>query len=325
MKIRAREGYLGAVMIDRGPVIYSLQIGAEKKVIKAGENGFDRIELTAQTPWNYALAVDPAQPDASISVQTRTMPDNPFVAATTPVQLQTKGRRVPEWTFGRNGIMAADPPVSPVESNESEDSITLVPFGAQFLRITWFPRLGTPATPATSFSDNFSQPTYYKNWALYGAGWYRDDDNSLACRSQKPAKIVALGAVFTDLVYEAEVFPPAHGDAGLMFRASRFDVGGNDFNGYYVGLNAENNSVLLGKSNGQWSDLKKASFQLTADQSYSVRVEASGPKISVYVSDMSMPILEAEDGEFSSGAIGLRLWTPKYVPARFKNISARPA
>jgi Beta-L-arabinofuranosidase, GH127 len=322
MKIRAREGYLGAIMIDRGPIIYSLQIGAEKKVIREGQNGFDRFELTPRTPWNYALAVDPANPDASISVQSGTMPDNPFVAATTPVQLLTKGRRLSEWTFGRNGMMAAEPPVSPVESNESDESLTLIPFGTQFLRMTWFPYLGTPLTPAASFSDDFSKPTYYKNWGLYGGGWYLDE-GALVCRSQNPAKIVALGATFTDLRYEVEVFPPAKGDAGLIFRGSRFDFGGNDFNGYYVGLSAEKNSVMLGKSDGDYREIKKVSFDLTPDQSYHVRVEASGQKISVYVSDMAVPLLEAEDDKYASGAIGLRLWSPKYVQARFKNVSAQ--
>jgi len=326
MKIRTRENYLGAVMVERGPLIYSLQIGAEKSISKKGQNGFDEIELSPTTPWNYALAVDPAHPDASISVQTSAMPDNPFVAATTPVRLQAKGRRVPEWTFARNGIMADEPPVSPIVSSEPDETLKLVPFGAQFLRMTWFPCLGTPVAPATSFSDDFSKPTWYRNWAVYGAGWYRDTDNSLVCRPQKPAKIVALGAAFTDLVYDAEIIPSDKGDAGLIFRASRFGFGGDDYNGYYACINAEKGIVAIGKCNGKWTKLKITALPLTPNQSYSVRIKASGPKISFYVADMSKPALEVEDSEHVSGAIGLRHYVVGwYETARFKNISARSA
>jgi len=108
-------------------------------------------------------------------------------------------------------------------------------------------------------------------------------------------------------------------------RASRFGFGGNEFNGYYVGFNAEKNWVLLGKSNGTWRDLKKVPFRLKSGEPYAVRVQASGPNIAVYVSDMTKPLLEAQDNEHPSGAIGLRVWSPKYVPGRFKNLSARAA
>jgi hypothetical protein len=323
MKTAVREGYLGAVMVQRGPLVYSLQIDAEKNVIKQGVNGFDRFELTPKSPWNYALAVDPAQPDASLKYQEQTMPDNPFIAATAPVQVKARGRRLPDWTFEQNGIMAQDPPVSPLQSNEPEEDITLIPFGAQFLRMTSFPRIGTPVAPATTFSDDFSNPRYFEKWALYGGGWYRDDTNALICRSQAPSKIVVPGASFQDLVYEVEIFPPEKGDAGVIFRGSGFGLGGNDFHGYYAGLTPERNMVVLGKCDGGWTEMKRAPFTFTADQSVKLRVEAKGSQISVYLADQPDAILQAEDSQHASGTIGLRLYTPRYVPARFKGVSAR--
>jgi hypothetical protein len=253
------------------------------------------------------------------------MPDNPFIAATTPVRMQAKGRPLPGWTFGTNGIMAQDPPVSPLQSDAPEEALTLVPFGAQFLRMTWLPRLGTPVPPATSFADDFSQPHYFEKWGIYGGGWYRDESNALVCRPQKPAKLVALGVSLANLVYEAEIFPPAQGDAGMIFRASGFGLGGNEFQGYYAGLSPEKSAIVLGKCNGGWTEMKRAAFTFTGDQPCALRVEAKGTQIAVYAGGGTDPILQVEDSEHASGTIGLRLYTPRYVPARFKSVSARTA
>jgi len=324
MELKASVGYLQTVALERGPLVYSLQIDAEKNVTKSGTGGFDRYELTPQTPWNYALAIDPQNPAASVKVEQTGMPENPFVARTTPVQLTAQARRLPEWTFARNGTEADEPPYGPVTSTEPEESIRLVPFGAQFLRITQFPYLGTAPVPPTSFQEDFTDDAFADRWGLYGPGWFRKD-GTLGCHTKHPSKTVALGLRFTDFVYDSQVSVPARGHAGLLFRASRPGFGDLEFNGYYVGLDAENKTVTLGKSNGTWTDLQSATCPIEINTLHPVRVVAAGPKISVYVQDLSTPLISLEDTEHTAGSIGFRQAVAKEAVPRFGPVSVKAA
>ena len=48
-----------------------------------------------------------------------------------------KGKRIISWYLENNS--AADPPISPVKSDQSEEELILVPYGSARLRITEFP------------------------------------------------------------------------------------------------------------------------------------------------------------------------------------------
>ncbi|MFN7929234.1 MAG: hypothetical protein U0Y68_15065 [Blastocatellia bacterium] len=62
-----------------------------------------------------------------------------FSADGAPLELKVKGRKLPEWKLV-NGS-AGPLPESPVQSNEPEETLTLIPYGAAKLRITVFPLL----------------------------------------------------------------------------------------------------------------------------------------------------------------------------------------
>ena len=321
MEVQATLGYLQTVSLARGPLVYSLEIEPEKKTLQSGPNGFDQFELTPRTPWNYALDINPAQLGSAVTVQQSAIPENPFVAQTTPVRLISPARRLPAWTFARNGVEAEDPPFGPVASAEPREVIQLIPFGAQFLRITQFPYIGTPPTPPSKFQDDFSQPSFADRWGLYGGGWYLET-GKLCCRSQLPSKIIALGTSFTDFAYEGQVAVPAQGNAGLLLRASRLGFNVDEYNGYYAALSSAEQAVIFGKSDGRWTELKRAPAAIQSDQMYHLRVVASGPKLSVYFNQATEPLFEVEDHDFAVGAIGLRQYVPKYAIPRFAAVSA---
>jgi len=123
--------------------VYSLKIG-EQWTVTSGSSvpGYDESTVTPTTPWNYGLVVDPANPSASITVSQRGMPpdNNPFRQDTTPVALTASARRIPAW--GLTGVSASEVPVSPIYSKEATERVTLVPFGAENLRVTYFPVIG---------------------------------------------------------------------------------------------------------------------------------------------------------------------------------------
>jgi hypothetical protein len=141
MAVRLQRRYHGAVALERGPLVYALKIGEEWRQV-GGELPHADWEVYPTTPWNYALALDPAAPAASVSFTTRPVDDRPFSPEGAPVEARAHARRLPGWTLEHN---AAGPlPSSPVTSSEPLEEISLLPYGCTNLRITEFPLLAPP-------------------------------------------------------------------------------------------------------------------------------------------------------------------------------------
>lgn len=130
-----------SLAVTRGPLVYSLKIGESWNLRTANTVAgldFGEYEITPTTSWNYALAIDPNNPGAAMTVHTNVMPANPFEQATTPVTITARARKISSWTMAANGL-PNEVPSSPVNTAATEESVTLVPFGAENLRITYFP------------------------------------------------------------------------------------------------------------------------------------------------------------------------------------------
>jgi hypothetical protein len=145
MAIRVTKWYHNSIAVERGPLVYSLALGETWNKLKQFGPAVDW-EVFPTTPWNYALAVNLANPAASFTVEEHPLTKQPFDAEAAPVVLHAKGRRLTSWEIEESS--AGTLPVSPVSSKQSEESLRLVPYGAAKLRITAFPYLADGAQPA---------------------------------------------------------------------------------------------------------------------------------------------------------------------------------
>ncbi len=278
-------------------------------------------------------ATPAANPAATVRVHTALMPPgNPFDPENGPVSLTVPGRRVPSWSMAWTGRAAEDPPVSPVASDEPEQAVTLVPFGAQTLRVTTFPILGKPSARATVYKSDFKDGQAPTGWVAYGGGWFARGGllhlaPSTANNGDVVAgvKSVATDTDFADFTYDADITPARAGDTGLIFRVAHPAIGPNAFDGYYAGINPEDGRVVIGKctAENQWTELGHATAQVRAGTSAHLRVIAVGPKIEVYIDSADKPAVTATDGTFTHGSIGVRQYATdaRAIAAGFGNVS----
>jgi hypothetical protein len=138
MSIRVTQDVQGGVSLERGPLVYSLKIDEEWRYLK-GEKPHADYEVYPTTPWNYGLALDSKSPEQSIEVIKKPVGSCPFSPDGAPIELHLLGRHLPDWQMVQNS--AGPLPESPVQSEEPDQELILIPYGSTNLRITVFPKI----------------------------------------------------------------------------------------------------------------------------------------------------------------------------------------
>lgn len=128
-----------SVSVYRGPLAYSLKIG-ERWQKYGDQPQWPAYEVFATTPWNYALVLDPKNPEPALRVKTSkgALKSQPFTPDAAPVEIIVKARRVPDWKMEVNGLIG-EVPQSPAAASGKVEQVTLIPMGCARLRVSAFP------------------------------------------------------------------------------------------------------------------------------------------------------------------------------------------
>ncbi|MEI6056164.1 MAG: beta-L-arabinofuranosidase domain-containing protein, partial [Lentisphaerota bacterium] len=137
MDIEIEHRYNNAVTLKRGPLVYSLKVEEERKVVNQDklyrEFPHCDYEIYPESSWNYALNIN-----SEIEYSEKCLDEEiPFSFTNYPSSLKIKAKQIPEWN--KNICIAGDAPISPVQVFLPETTIELMPFGCTHLRITEFP------------------------------------------------------------------------------------------------------------------------------------------------------------------------------------------
>lgn len=332
MQVRIAGGMNASVSVHRGPLIFSLLIPNEKRVVGQPAPKFDEFENLPTAAWNYALAINLEKPIESFDVVSDAKAlreNNPFSPEGTPVKLVATGRQVPTWGLAWNGVAAIDPLPSPVQSAETEERITLVPFGSEDLRVTDFPWLGDqepiyPKLRSFNFDDNVTT-----GFSWIGGGWFvRGGQLRTTSNGGLPgSKALVEEFAGADVKIESEVTPPASGDAGVIFRVNKASIGPDAYEGYYAGVSSSTGQVIVGRADGKtWTPLRLVKRDIAKDRATKLRVTARGAKIEVFIGNDPKPIVSLTDDRWTSGQVGVRMYSvdQDHADTAFDNVCITP-
>ncbi|HVV01476.1 MAG TPA: beta-L-arabinofuranosidase domain-containing protein [Verrucomicrobiae bacterium] len=125
--------------VSYGPLSFSLDIG-ERWSRYGGTDQWPEFEVFPTSDWNYALDLKEKRPERGLKVRRAKgkLANQPFTPETAPLWIEARARKVSQWRQDEHGLL--EPlPQSPVQTDEPEEKVKLIPMGAARLRISVFP------------------------------------------------------------------------------------------------------------------------------------------------------------------------------------------
>ncbi|GAB7129160.1 hypothetical protein JCM19000A_36680 [Silvimonas sp. JCM 19000] len=158
-------------------------------------------------------------------------------------------------------------------------------------------------------------PAYADTWTNYGGNWSHSGSTHTV-DAGLGNKAIQAGTSYQSSTMEADIALGANGDAGFIFHASNLATGTDAYSGYYVGLNTQKNTVVLGRANNNWTQMIAYPYTINPNTAYHLKLVTAGKRIEVFVNNVQ--VLSAADDTYLNGAAGLRVMGTN---ATFSNVS----
>ena len=142
---------------------------------------------------------------------------------------------------------------------------------------------------------------------MFGGNWSALNGRlSTVPGSANGVKALAMETAFTNFIYEGDVSVGSDGNAGLIFRASKPDIGADAYCGYYVGINPARSVLEFGYASNSWNVIANVPMKFASNTFYHLKVQAQGSRLRIFVTDTNVPVVDVQDSHFASGMIGVR-------------------
>lgn len=137
MTPKTTRRYADSIVVERGPLVYSLKIDEEWTQVNTDVPGRELphgdFEVRPASSWNFGLVAD-----AEIQFEERPLGDQPFSPTGAGIVAKAQGKKIPRWKLAHGWAEEFGPEVS---TKEPVEEVTLIPYGCTNIRITEFPRL----------------------------------------------------------------------------------------------------------------------------------------------------------------------------------------
>ena len=169
----------------------------------------------------------------------------------------------------------------------------------------------------TAFNFTVNGDNYY-DATIYGGIWNFGEKLGMKPDSVSEGPMALVTDMQNNIIiheptgsYSAEIVfnNNQHSNAGIVFNVTSAQKGNDQYKGYYVGINPEANTLMVGLSNYKWHKLeeKKLAFDIRPGVTYNLQVKNRGDKVDVYIDDVYE--LTVNTGHINSrGYLGLRGW-----------------
>jgi len=127
------------ISVHYGPLAFALGISEQYTRI-GGTDDWPEYQVQAKSKWNYGLVLSSINQGSIKRRKNYASVENPFTQQTAPINLEVQGRLIPEWKADDQNVIGLLPP-SPVQSQEPNETLTLIPMGSARLRISAFPSI----------------------------------------------------------------------------------------------------------------------------------------------------------------------------------------
>ena len=139
LKTKTWTANKNSVSVYRGPIAYSLDLNEEYTRI-GGTDDWPEYSVTAKANWNYGLVLSSITEQSVKRKKRNISVKNIFAADNIPTEITVVGRRIPEWQADTENVVGLLPQ-SPVQSQQPNENLKLIPMGTARLRITAFPSI----------------------------------------------------------------------------------------------------------------------------------------------------------------------------------------